>query len=159
MDMALVILGALFILSGTVGSIVPILPGPPLAWVGLWLLKFSDHANISTRMLIITGVITLIITILDFILPAVTAKKYGGSKAASHGATWGTIIGIFFGPPGVIAGPFVGALVGELIVHPGNTSNAIRVAWGSFLGFLLNTGIKLIWCLMLAWWFIKALIA
>lgn len=158
MDILLLILGALAVLTGIVGSVLPLLPGPPIAWAGLLLLHFSGYAQFSTRMLVITAAITLIIAVLDYFLPILATKKYGGTKAGERGATVGTIAGIFFGPPGLILGPFVGAFLGEMIVAPKEINRALKVALGSFIGFLLSTGIKLIWCLLIAWWFIKAVI-
>ncbi len=158
MDIALLIIGALFVLVGIIGSILPLLPGPPIAWVGLLLLDFSNYADFSTQMLVITAIATVIIAVLDYLLPIFTTKKFGGTKAAQRGATIGTIIGIFLGPLGIIIGPFVGALLGELTAHPKDTQTALKVALASFVGFLLSTGIKLIWCMVLAWWFIKAVI-
>ncbi len=156
MDILLFIVGALAVLIGIAGSILPLLPGPPVAWAGLLLLHFSKYAQFSTQMLIITAVITLIIAILDYLLPALATKRYGGTKAGQRGATVGTIVGIFLGPLGLIIGPFVGAFLGEVIVAPKEMNRALKVAVGSFIGFLFSTGIKLIWCLLIAWWFFRA---
>lgn len=156
MDIVLITLGALAVLIGFLGSILPLIPGPPIAWFGFLLLHFTSSVQFSTKFLIITAVITIIIALLDYFLPVKLTKKFGGSKAGERGAMIGTIIGIFLGPFGIILGPFVGAFVGEIIVAPNNTERALKVAWGSFVGFLLSTGIKLIWCLIIAWWFITA---
>lgn len=158
MDIILLIIGALAVLAGIVGSILPLLPGPPIAWAGLLLLHFSSFAQFSARMLIITGVITLVIVILDYFLPILTTKKYGGTKSGIRGATIGTIVGVFLGPLGLIIGPFAGALLGELLINPQDLSRALKVALGSFIGFLFSTGIKLIWCVLIAWWFVRAVL-
>lgn len=158
MDIALVILGAIAILVGIAGSILPLLPGPPIAWAGLLLLHFSSYAHFSTRMLIITATITVVIAILDYLAPAWSTRRFGGTKAGQRGAMIGTIAGIFTGPWGIILGPLVGAFLGEIITQPKAHRRALKAALGSFIGFLLSTGIKLIWCVLIAWWFIKALI-
>lgn len=157
MDIALVILGGLAVLLGIAGSVLPFLPGPPFAWLGLLLLHFSKYASFSTRMLIIAAAITVFLVLLDFFLPILATRPYGGTKAGIKGATVGTVAGLFFGPVGLLLGPFVGAFVGEVIVRPGNMRRAFRVALGSFVGFLFTLGLKLIWCLLIAWWFVKAL--
>ncbi len=156
MDILLFIVGALAVLIGIAGSILPLLPGPPVAWAGLLLLHFSKYAQFSTRMLVITAIITVVIAVLDYLLPVLATKRYGGTKAGQRGATVGTIVGIFLGPLGLIIGPFVGAFLGEIIVAPGDARRAAKVAAGSFIGFLFSTGIKLIWCLLIAWWFWRA---
>lgn len=156
MDVLLLILGALAILAGIVGSVLPLLPGPPLAWLGLLLLHFSKFAHFSTQMLIITAAITLIIAMLDYAIPVWSTRRFGGTKAGQRGAAIGIILGFFIGPFGIILGPLLGAFVGELIVQPAAHKRALKSALGSFVGFLLSTGIKLIWCVMMAWWFVKA---
>lgn len=158
MDIVLVILGGLAILTGIVGSVLPLLPGPPIAWVGLLLLHFSTYAQFSTRMLIITAAITLIIAVLDYVVPVWSTKRFGGTKAGQRGAAIGIVAGFFIGPWGIVLGPLVGAFLGEMIVQPKEHNRALKAAIGSFVGFLLSTGIKLIWCVMIAWWFVRALI-
>lgn len=158
LDIILLTLGVLLLLIGIAGSILPILPGPPLSWVGLLLLHFTRFADFSSKFLVITATITLLITVLDYVFPTLSTKKFGGTKAAQRGATIGTIVGIFIGPWGIIFGPFVGAFIGEISVNPRGIRNAFRAATGSFIGFLLSTGIKLIWCMMLAWWFVREMV-
>lgn len=157
MDVVLVILGALAILAGIAGSILPVLPGPPLAWVGLLLLQFTSRVQFSTRMLVITAVITGLVTLLDFYLPVWTTRRFGGSKWGQRGAALGIIAGFFLGPWGIILGPLAGAFLGEMLHHPARPRRAGKAALGSFAGFLGSTGLKLIWCFLLAWWFIRAL--
>lgn len=158
MDIILLILAVLAILIGIAGCFLPVLPGPPIAWLGLLLLDFTKYAEFSLTLLITTAIITVLITLFDFFLPSLATRKFGGSKAGERGAFAGTLVGIFLGPPGIILGPFIGALLGEIISDPSNTQGALRAAIGSFMGFILSTGIKLIWCIMLAWWFVRAII-
>lgn len=158
MGVFLLILAIILLLVGLVGCVFPVVPGPPIAWVGLFLIKLSEFGSFSNQFLIWTAIITLILTLLDFIIPSLSTKRFGGSKAAQRGAMIGTIVGVFAGPWGILAGPFVGAFLGEYIVNPKDISKVLKIATGSFIGFLLSTGIKLIWCMMLLWWGLKAVI-
>ncbi len=157
MDIALIILGALLLVIGIVGCIVPALPGIPLAYAGLWVLHATDKVQFSWQFLLIWGIIVLVVTALDYIVPAWGTKRYGGSKAGVWGSTIGLIIGLFMGPWGIVIGPFIGAVVGELLTGK-NTKDAIRSGWGSFIGLLAGTIIKLICCGMMAYYFIAELV-
>ena len=144
MDIFLVILAAFFMLLGIVGSFLPILPGPITSWIGLLILHFTDAIPINWTFLIITLAIALAIWLLDYIIPAIGTKKFGGSKAGMIGTTLGLIIGlIFLGPFGIIVGPFLGAYIGELI-NKSDSKTAAKAAFGSFLGFLTSAFIKFI---------------
>lgn len=114
MDILLLIIAGLLLLAGLAGSFLPVLPGPPLSWVGLLIASFSTHVNFSAVFLIITANITLVLTVFDYVMPGLAVKKKGGSKAGERGALAGGIIGMFMGPFGIIIGPFIGALIGEL---------------------------------------------
>lgn len=156
-DVFLAILGALCLLIGTVGCVVPVLPGVILAWAGLLSAYFSHYCNIPTILLVATGITTAIISVLDNMIPIYLTKKTGGSKAGMWGSTIGLIVGIFVGPWGIVLGPFAGALVGELIHDNRDMKRAIKSASGAFLGFLLGTGLKLVLCGFLIWIFIQSL--
>ncbi|MCL2209025.1 MAG: DUF456 domain-containing protein [Treponema sp.] len=127
------------------GAVLPGLPGPPLSFIGLILLKWSGYGNFSNVFLWIWAGITIIVTVMDYILPALMAKKFGGSKAASIGSMVGLVAGIFLFPPwGMILGPFIGALAGELIHSRKSGKKALVVAFGTFLAFIVGSGAKLI---------------
>lgn len=158
MSILFLILGAIAILAGIIGCILPLLPGPPVAWLGLLLLHFSKYAHISWRLLIITSIITILIMLLDYFMPVWATKKFGGTKAGQRGAAIGIIAGLFIGPWGIIIGPLAGAFIGEMIAAPKEGNRAMKAAIGSFIGFLMSMGIRLIWCVLLAWWFVKALV-
>lgn len=155
MNTTLIILAIVLALIGIAGSIVPGLPGPPLSWAGLLLLNFTTKGDYTTLFLIITAAIAAIITVLDYAIPSMSTKKHGGSKAGVWGCNIGlviSIIGLPFGPQGllgVIFWPFVGALVGELFSGK-ESKEALRAAWGAFLGFLAGTGLKLAYTLVVA---------
>lgn len=157
MNTLLIVLAILLAVVGIIGSVVPGLPGPPISWVGLLLLKFTsvaDQVN-SLPLLIGMAVAAIVITVLDYIVPSISTKKHGGSKAGVWGCNIGlviSIIGLPFGPQGIIGiifWPFVGALVGELLGGK-QSREALRAAWGAFLGFLLGTGLKLTYTLAVA---------
>ncbi len=148
MNTVIIILAVLAALVGILGSIIPGLPGPPFSWLALLLIHLSDAAQFSTGFLIGTAIAAIVITILDYVVPSWSTKRHGGSKYGVWGCNIGlviSIIGLPFGPQGligVIFWPFIGALVGELISGK-QRQDALRAAWGAFLGFLTGTGLKL----------------
>ena len=156
LSIVLCILAGLFLFLGFLGTFVPVLPGAPLAWVGLLLAYFSAYNEISILCLVITGAIAVAVSLFDNFLPVIMTNKIGGSRAATIGSTLGLIAGFFIGPVGIILGPFIGALIGELIHSKGNFSNSVKSAWGAFLGFLLGTGIKMITVGFFIWIFVRS---
>ncbi|WP_294430314.1 DUF456 domain-containing protein [uncultured Treponema sp.] len=154
-----VIAGFLLFL-GFIGTFLPILPGPPLAWAGLLSAHFSAHSQISVTTLIITGFFALLITVADNIFPSLMTKKAGGSKAGVWGSTIGLIFGILFAPTVIliILGPFIGAFIGEMIHDSQDTGKALRAAFGAFTGFMLGTGIKMICVSAFIWIFVISLL-
>ena len=146
----------ILLLVGFLGTFVPVLPGAPLAWGGLLLAYFSPTNTISVKTLIICGIAAVAVSVIDNIFPVLMTKKSGGSKAGTIGATLGLIAGFFLGPVGIIAGPFVGALAGELIHDFADTGRALKAAFGSFLGFLCGTGLKMATVGMFIFIFVKS---
>jgi uncharacterized protein YqgC (DUF456 family) len=145
MDIFLLFLGFFFMILGIIGAFLPVLPGPITGWVGLLLLHLTKVVPQDWTFLGITLAIAIIIYILDYIIPALGTKKFGGSKYGMYGTTIGLIIGLIFFPPfGIIIGPFVGALIGELMYDSKDSSRAFKAAVGSFIGFLFSTGLKFI---------------
>lgn len=153
-SLLLTIIAGILLAVGFLGTFIPVLPGAPLAWLGLLVSYFSSYNKISIICLIITGVVALVVSILDNILPVYMTNKRGGSKAATTGSTIGLIIGFFVGPPGIILGPFLGALIGELISTSGDFKASVKSAWGAFLGFLCGVGIKMAAVMVFIWIFI-----
>ncbi|MCK5401972.1 MAG: DUF456 domain-containing protein [Flavobacteriaceae bacterium] len=146
MDIFLIIVATLFMVLGIIGSFLPILPGPLTSWLGLLIFHLIDVIPMNWTFLIITLVIALAIWLLDYIIPAMGTKKFGGSKAGMIGTTIGLLIAIFFpilGVFGIVIWPFVGAYVGELI-NKSDSKRALKAAFGSFLGFLTSAFIKFI---------------
>ena len=138
-------------LVGILGSILPLLPGPPLCYLALLLQQLRSDSPFTAKFLWIWAVITVVVTALDYIVPLYGTRKYGGSKYGIWGSTIGLIAGFWLGPFGIIIGPFVGAFIGELIAS-NNSEHALKAAWGSFVGFLFGTLLKLVVCLVMAWY-------
>lgn len=127
---------------GILGSFLPILPGPLTSWVGLFILHFTKAVPMNWTFLIFTFCIAFGIWLLDYFIPAIGTKRFGGSRAGIIGTSIGLIIGLIAPiPGGIIIGPFCGALIGELI-NKSKFKNAVKAAFGSFLGFLASTFIK-----------------
>jgi len=144
MDIFLLLLGFILMLVGIIGSFLPILPGPPISWVGLLLLHFTSVIDMTWTFLGITLAIALLVFALDYVIPAIGTKKFGGTKAGVIGTTVGLVVALFFpilGPFGIIIWPFIGALVGELL-NKADKKTATKAAFGSFLGFLTGTFMK-----------------
>ena len=145
MNIALLIVAFLFLLIGIIGCIVPGLPGTPIAYAGLWIAQATDQVDFSWQFLLIWGIVVIVISVLDYVVPAWGTKHYGGSKWGVWGSTIGVFIGLFFGAAGVIFGPLIGAVIGELISGK-ELAAALKAGWGSFIGILFGTIIKLIAC-------------
>tara|TARA_R110000868_G_scaffold326165_2_gene587143 strand:- start:1354 stop:1944 length:591 start_codon:yes stop_codon:yes gene_type:complete len=144
MDIALLLIGFICMLIGIIGSFLPILPGPPISWVGLLLLFFTNAIPQDWWFLGITLAIAIIVFAMDYVIPAIGTKKFGGSKAGMIGTTVGLLVAIIFpilGIFGIIIWPFVGAFLGE-ILNKANKKTALKAAFGSFLGFLTGTFLK-----------------
>lgn len=144
MDIALYTLAALLILGGLAGSVLPMLPGIPMVFGGIWLAAAVDgYRHLGVWWLLIIGAIGVLGVIVDFIAGALGARRVGASTRALWGATIGTIVGMFFGIPGLLFGPFVGAIAGEL--SSGNSVlRSAHVGVGTWLGLLFGTVLKLV---------------
>ncbi|MBR2351747.1 MAG: DUF456 domain-containing protein [Alistipes sp.] len=154
----LAILAVVMAVVGAVGCVVPVLPGVMLSFGGLLCIYFTPYATISVATLVAYGVLTAVVSLLDYILPAYMTKRAGGSKAGQRGATVGALVGIFAGPVGVILGPFVGAVLGEFINDTSDFRRALKVGFGSFCSFLVGTGLKLVVAMAILWHIVAALI-
>lgn len=173
MDIFLIIIGAICLLLGLIGCVAPVLPGVPLSYLGLLLLHWTDRVQFSWQFLAVWGVVVVVIQILDYFIPAWGTKKFGGTKYGVWGSTIGLFVGLFMGPLGIVVGPFIGAVLGELIYfnrHPqttlseteqnknSNFNRALRAGFGSFIGLLTGTLIKVICCGVMIAYFVKELI-
>lgn len=145
MDILLIFLGSIFMILGLIGAFLPVLPGPITGWVGLLLLHLTKAVPQDWTFLGITLAIAVVVWFLDYVIPALGTKKFGGSKYGVYGTTIGLLIGLFFFPPfGIIIGPFAGAFIGELMFDSNDSKRALKAAFGSFIGFLFSTGLKFI---------------
>jgi len=142
MDFFLIAISFLFMVLGLIGSFLPILPGPLTSWIGLLILHLTKAVPMNWTFLILTFCFAFGIWLLDYFIPAIGTKHFGGSKAGIIGTSIGLIVGLITPiPGGIIIGPFFGALIGELI-NKSEFKNALKAAFGSFLGFLTSTFIK-----------------
>jgi len=144
-------LGALFLIAGFAGCILPIIPGPPIALIGLIIAYFSSFSIITGNTLIYSTIAVVVVTVLDLVAPLIFTKRFGGTKYGLYGATAGLVVGLFFGPFGVILGPLIGAFAGELLKDRKDSKKAFRSAWASFAGFMFGTGLKLLTVGVLIW--------
>ncbi len=153
LDIFLTALGCTLILIGLIGCVIPIVPGPPLSFLGMLSLEYTLWGNFDSDTLWTFGLIAVVVTALDYIVPIWGTKKFGGSRAGIWGASIGLLIGLFFGPLGIIFGPFIGAFIGELTQKTA-TDKALIAALGSFIGILMGVILKLIASGFMTYYFI-----
>lgn len=157
MEYVMIVLAVILGIIGIIGAVIPGIPGPPISFVGLLIVYLFRENEYTAWLPVIFGVLAVVITILDYYIPIYGTKKLGGSKSGVRGSTIGLIVsmiilpilGITIGPFGIIGillGPFLGAYIGELCAD--NRDNALKSAFGSFVGFLAGTLIKLIYCIV-----------
>jgi hypothetical protein len=158
----LITIGIILLVVGLVSCVLPPLPGPPIAYIALLIGHYALHEtkDLPLWMLITYAVITIIVLIVDNFIPIWGTKKFGGTKAGIRGSFIGILVGVFLSPFGgisIIICPFLGAMIGELIA--GQDFNlAIKSGIGSFVGFLLTSGIKIILVVMMCFHFFKAVL-
>lgn len=145
MDILLIVLAFLLLVAGIAGCVLPVLPGPPLAYAGMLLLHLTDKVHFTTPQLVIWLVVVIVLQVVDYITPLLGSKYSGGTSFGNRGCMAGTLLGLFFMPWGVIVGPFIGAVVGEMLGGQ-DLSHAIRAGIGTLLGFLVGTLLKVIVC-------------
>ena len=165
-DFLLLVLGIILLLLGIAGCILPVIPGPPVSFVGLLLLKFTkfvepDRMDGFNELLWIFAFAAIVVTVLDYIVPVWGTKRFGGSKAGTWGAAIGVVLGLVLspvtGPLGIIIGPFIGAVLGEVISGKDERSS-LRSGFGSFLGFLTGVIMKFIVSFLITFYFIREII-
>jgi uncharacterized protein YqgC (DUF456 family) len=155
-DSILIVLGGICIITGFIGCILPVLPGPAIAYAGLILLHLSRVHSFSANFLIILALLTLLVGVLDYVIPIYGTQKLEGSKYGVWGSTLGLFAGIFFlFPIGIVIGPMIGAFAGEMISGK-KAEQAIKPALGSFLGFMASTVVRLTLTAVMAYYFAAA---
>lgn len=158
MDLVLIGFGIIFMITGIIGCVLPFLPGPPLNYIGLLLLHFTERYQFSTEFLVFWAIITAIVYGLDLVIPVWGTKKFGGSKYGIWGSVIGLLAGFFFFPPlGIIIGPFAGAVIGEFFAGK-DSGAALKSGFGSFVGFIAGTVLKIAASGVMTWYFVKQLI-
>lgn len=145
MDILFIVLSILLLVGGILGCILPFLPGPPLAYAGLLLIHFTGLSHFSTTQLVVWLIVTVVLQVVDYITPLLGSKYSGGTSFGNRGCLAGTILGLFFMPWGIIAGPFLGAVAGELIGGK-DLPRAFQAGIGTLIGFLVGTLLKVVVC-------------
>jgi uncharacterized protein YqgC (DUF456 family) len=153
-----IVIGSILILLGLAGSILPILPGPPLSFVGLFLLALLKHFSppLTLTLVIILAIVTILVIVMDYIIPLLGAKRYGASKWGVWGSMLGMAIGIFWSPFAMLVGAFIGAVVVEWLVGK-KKGEALRAGWGVVMGALFATILRLGVSGMMIYYFVVAL--
>ena len=146
MDILIMVLAIILMVGGIAGSVLPILPGAPLAYAGLLLLHFTGLAHFSTAQLIVWLIVVVVLQVVDYITPLLGSKYSGGTSFGNRGCVAGTLLGLFFMPWGIILGPFLGAVAGEMM-GGSDFPHAVRAGIGTLIGFLLGHLLKVIVCL------------
>lgn len=145
----LAVLAIILAVIGVVGAVAPGLPGPPLSWAGLLLVYLRHGTNgagdeMSLKFLLFWLAVTVLVTVVDYLVPAWFTKLTGGSKYAGRGAIIGLFAGLLYPPVGMVFGALIGAFVAELFFARKDGVESVKSSVGAFLGFLFGTGIKLV---------------
>jgi hypothetical protein len=148
-----IIISIFFLVLGLVGSVLPIVPGPPLSFFGLLLLHFFTSFSLQGDYLFYFGAFAVIITLLDYWLQIYSVKYFGGGRSSTFGVVLGILCGIFIFPPfGVIVGPFFGSYLGALIESDYDFFKSFKIAIGSLVGFLGGTILKFVYSIICIWY-------
>ena len=156
MEWVWIILGFILVLAGLAGSILPLLPGPPFAYLGLLIQQFRDPDPFTAKFLWIWAGIVAVSLVLDYLILIWGTRRYGGTKYGVWGCTIGFLLAFWMGPWGVIIGPFLGAFAGEMIAGQ-DSRKSLRAAWGAFVGFLLGSFLKIVICFFFLYYLIKSI--
>jgi uncharacterized protein YqgC (DUF456 family) len=153
-----IFMGSILMLLGLAGSILPILPGPPLSFIGIFILALLKHFSppLTPTLVIILAIVAILVVVMDYITPLIGAKRYGASKWGVWGSVLGMAIGIFWSPFAMLVGAFIGAVVAELLVGK-KKGEALRAGWGVVIGTLFATILRLGVSGMMTYYFILAL--
>ena len=144
-DVLIYVFSFLLLVGGIAGCVLPVLPGLPLSYAGLLLLHFTDRVVFSTTQLVSWLIIVIVLQVVDYVTPLLGSKYSGGTDFGNRGCMAGTILGLFFMPWGIILGPFLGAVAGEMLGGR-DLPHAIKAGIGSLVGFLLGTLLKVVVC-------------
>jgi uncharacterized protein len=156
MEWLWITLGIVLCIVAVIGSFLPLIPGPPIAYAGLLVQQLRADKPFTTNFLLLWLTIVVVSMILDYLIPIWGTKKFGGSKYGVWGCTLGFIAAFWMGPWGVVLGPLIGAFIGEMIAQ-NNSTVAIKAALGSFLGFLLGSFLKVVICFFMLYYIITSI--
>lgn len=156
MDYFLLFLGIFLALFGLIGCFIPVIPGPPLSFLSLLMFQLTRWGGFSTTFMIVMALLAVGAVVLDYIVPALGTKKFGGTKRGTWGATIGVFVGMFFAPVGIFICPLIGAYIGEY-TGDNNSERSLKAAFGSFVGIMTGLVIKLIVSGVMLYYFAAAL--
>lgn len=155
LDIILIIIGAICMLVGIAGCILPVLPGVTLSYAGILLLHFTSLMDFSVGFLVAWAIVVIAAEVLNYYIPIWGTKQFGGGKKGAIGSAIGVVGGIFIFPPwGLILMPFVGAVIGELLDEK-VFKEALKAGFGAFIGFVAGTLMKVVIAIILAFYFFK----
>ena len=154
----IIVISSILMLLGLAGSILPILPGPPLSFIGLLVLALLKHFSppLTPALVVILAIVTILVVAMDYIIPLLGAKRYGASKWGVWGSVLGMAIGMFWSPFGMLAGAFIGAVVVEWLIGK-KKGEALRAGWGVMVGTLFATILRLGVSGVMTYYFVLAL--
>ena len=144
METVIFIIALILLVLGLLGSMIPGLPGPPLSFIGILLIHFFTGTEFSTSFLLTWAFIVILVFLLDYFMQVLGVKKFGGGRKATIGTFLGLFAGFSFPPIGLLIGPFIGAFFGALLEVQDDNTRALKVAIGSFIGFVTGTILKLV---------------
>lgn len=159
MTILIIVFSIILLILGVIGSILPIVPGPPLSFVGLLLLHLFTPFVMQEDYLFLFGIAAALITFLDYWLQVYSVKIFGGGKASTIGVIIGILVGVFIFPPvGVLVGPFLGAYIGAIVESDFDLVKSFKIAFGSLIGFLGGTILKFVYSIVVIWQYLDFLI-
>tara|TARA_E500000331_G_scaffold350310_1_gene394967 strand:+ start:383 stop:862 length:480 start_codon:yes stop_codon:yes gene_type:complete len=159
MTILIIVFSIILLILGVIGSILPIVPGPPLSFVGLLLLHLFTPFVMQEDYLFLFGIAAAMITFLDYWLQVYSVKLFGGGKASTIGVIIGILVGVFIFPPvGVLVGPFLGAYIGAIIESDFDLVKSFKIAFGSLIGFLGGTILKFVYSIVVIWQYLDFII-
>ena len=153
------IIGSILMIVGFIGCLLPVLPGPPVSFLGLFILALAQRFSppLTVTLVIIMAIITIAVTALDYIIPSLGARHYGASRWGIWGSVIGMIVGIFFFPPfGMLIGALIGAIAGEWLQGKRGWS-VLRAGQGILMGIVFGAVMKLTASGVMTYYFIRAL--
>jgi len=151
MDIFIFVFGLFLLVLGLIGCWLPVLPGPPLCFVALLIQQFKTEPPFSSSFLWAWAGITVVVTLMDYVIPLFGIKHFGGTQYGLWGCVIGLLAGFWFGPVGIIAGPFLGAFVGEIIIQQ-DVNKSFKAAFGAFIGFMLSSLLKFVTCFLMGYY-------